>query len=216
MTHPQKSSARSIGLLLTTVLVLAATPAGAQFNPETNFFVSGNLVGDRNIQLGDPQNWNVALDALSGSTDSGKLTVQPTSYVSDGDALLATWDKQKTKGQLAIYGPTVDLSSYEDNAALVFEINISRLSSKPILLGMDCHWPCRSEFDVRRNLRDYPKNEWATFAVPLNCFTLNGDAEEFDIARVNGPFLLSTEGRMEIAIANIRIALLPEGDPGCR
>ena len=204
-----------IATLLATCL-LAQSAARADLDPTTHYFMHGNLIGDRSIQIGDPDNWDVALDGLNGTTDSGKLTVRPTEYLGEDKALLGTWDKRKVTGQLAIYGPPIDLATYEDSAALMFEVNVVRLSSKPIMLGMDCQYPCRSEFDIRRELKRYPKNEWATFAVPLNCFTLNENAEDFDISRINGPFLLSTEGRMEIAVANIRLALLPEGDPGCR
>ena len=200
----------------TAAVVLALPIASAELNPVTYYFMYGKLIGERNIQIGDPDNWDVALDGLNGATDSGKLTVRPGDYLGENKALFGTWNNQKVKGQLAIYGPTIDLSAHEDSSALVFEVNVIRLSNKPIMLGMDCHYPCRSEFDIRRELKRYPKNEWATFAVPLNCFTLNEDAGDFDITRINGPFLISTEGRMEIAVANIRLALLPEGDPGCR
>ena len=200
----------------TVTFVLALPVASAELNPTAYYFMYGKLIGERNIHIGDPDNWDVALDGLNGTTDSGKLTVRPGDYLGEDKALFGTWSKQKVKGQVAIYGPTINLAAYEDTSALVFEVNVMRPSNKPVMLGMDCHYPCRSEFDIRRELKRYPKNEWATFAVPLNCFTLNEDAGDFDISRINGPFLLSTEGRMEIAIANIRLALLPEGDPGCR
>jgi beta-glucosidase len=53
-----------------------------------------------------------------------------------------------------------------------------------------------------------------TFAVPLNCLTNTASAQQFDSSRVNG-LLIATDGQLEMSIADIRLALLPEGDQGC-
>jgi len=205
--------------LLVTVIFLLAVPQrllAADLDPTAFFFYDGELLGSRNIQIGDPQDWNTVLEGLSGTTASEKLTVSPASYAGENDAIHASWSKAKSKGQFAIYGPEVDLTTYEDIAALAMELEIGKLSKSPIMLGLDCNYPCRSERDVRGMLKKYPRNEWFTFVVPLNCFTLNESASGFDIAKVNGPLLISTEGSMEMSIANVRLVLLPEGDPGCK
>jgi beta-glucosidase len=67
------------------------------------------------------------------------------------------------------------------------------------------------KFSSRR--RRYDKG-WVTFAVPLNCLTNTASAQQFDSSRVNG-LLIATDGQLEMSIADIRLALLPEGDQGC-
>ncbi len=185
-------------------------------NPTTHYFVDGQLVGNRIIQVGDPTNWVTDLNGLSGQSESSKLTISPTSYQNENDAIHASWKKIEGKGQLSIVGPAVDLSQLEDSVALVMELKINRLSKSEITLGMDCTWPCRSEINVRKQLKKNPRKKWFTFAVPLNCLSLNENTDDFDLTKINAPLILSTDGAMEMSIANVRLGLLPEGDPGCR
>jgi beta-glucosidase len=206
--------------LPTLVLIACTLPncnnaAAEDFNPATHFYFKGQLTGSRSIQLGDPSNWSTSIQGFSGASNSKKISVAPDSFEAENDAIQISWSKAKVKGQFAIYGPEVDLSPYVEEGVLVMDLKIDVLSRGAVMLGMDCHYPCRSERDVRDLLRKYPKQQWVTFAVPINCFTLNEDAAEFDISRINGPLLLSTDGKMEMSVANVRLGLLPLGDSGC-
>jgi hypothetical protein len=82
---------------------------------------------------------------------------------------------------------------------------------KDVTFGMDCGYPCRSEMHVSAMLKDLKKDEWTTFPIPLNCFTKEG----LDIKKINGPVVISTEGRLGLTITNIRLQKLPEGEKGC-
>jgi len=212
--------ARSI--LLTApaaILVLAMFSAelpAAEPDPVTHFFVDGKLIGGRGIQVGDPTDWNTGIEGFSGQSASGKVVISTDTYEAEGDAIRITFSKSREKGQFAIYGPEVDLTPYENEGALVMELKITEMARGAIMLGMDCNYPCRSESDVSRQLHHYPRNEWFTFVVPINCFSLNEAAHDFDLSRVNGPLLWSTESRLEMSVANVRLALLPVGEPGCR
>lgn len=185
-------------------------------DPTTHFFYDGKLVGPRNLQVGDPTNWSTEVRDFEGQSESGKIVVSRDTYEHHGDAIHLSFNKNKTQGQFAIYGPAIDLSPYEAEGVLVMELRIDVMSRSPIMLGMDCSYPCRSEHDVRGQLRHFPRGEWFTFAVPINCFSLNEDAREFDLTRINSPLRWSTEGWLEMSIANVRLGLLPVGNPGCR
>jgi beta-glucosidase len=198
------------------VLLICGGATAEDFDPTTHIFVNGQLIGGRGIQIGDPSNWSTNVQGFAGASDGEKVFVSTDSFEAENDAIHVSWSKAKIKGQFAIYGPEVDLSPFVDEGALVLELKIDLLSRGPVMMGMDCQYPCRSERDVRDLLRKYPKQEWFTFAVPINCFTLNASAEKFDISKINGPLLFSTDGKMEMSIANVRLGLLPLGDPGCR
>jgi Galactose-binding domain-like len=198
------------------VLTISTAISADELNPQTHFYVNGNLIGSRIIQVGDPTNWTTNIENFSGQSASGKISISRDSYQSESDAIHISWSKAKQKGQFAIYGPEFDLSAYEEEGALVLEVKIDVMARGPIMMGMDCQWPCRSERDVSGMFRKYPHNQWFTFAVPINCFTLNKNAENFDLSKINGPLLLSADGKMEMSIANVRLGLLPVGDPGCK
>lgn len=201
--------------LVAALLFPSLAGASESLDPDFNYFVDGNVVGYRAIQIGDEKNWSVPVVDLKGATESGKLVVSPGSFQREGDAIKAVWSRKKTNGSFAIYGPEIDLSKIVDRVALSVWFKVDRISSSPVYLGMDCGWPCRAQLDIRKKLRKYPRKEWFNFSIPLNCLSNFGVQDEFDLAKINGPFLLSTEGRLEISIADIRLGLLPEGDEGC-
>ena len=180
-------------------------------DPRAYFFMSGLTIGNREFQLGDPENWRTGLNNLSGGSTSGKVQAQPEDYQGKNDALHLTWSKKETKGQLALYGPAVDLSNFKDIAALTMDIKITRKPTADVTVGMDCGSPCRAEVRVDKQLKKEKVNEWFILPIPLNCFK----SDQFDLSKINGPFLISTSGRLELSIANIRLVRLPEGETGC-
>ena len=54
--------------------------------------------------------------------------------------------------------------------------------------------------DATRALNSAPKGGWATLSVPLTCF-----AHARGISSVAAPFALRTDGRLTIALADIRL-----------
>lgn len=201
--------------LLVCFFICTPLAAANSLDPTFHYFVDGNVVGARGISVGDAKNWSVPVVDLAARSETGKLIVSPTSYKHENDALRAEFNKKKTRASLSIYGPEINLAALENKVALSLWVKVDKISSAPIYLGMDCGWPCRAEVDIRKNLRKFPRKEWFNFAIPLNCLSNYGAGESFDLSKINGPFVLSTEGRLDISIADIRLGLLPEGDPGC-
>ena len=114
-------------------------------------------------------------------------------------------------GQLALYGSPINLSAVRDQATLVFDLKLDRKPTQDVTISMDCEWPCRGGFNATKILSKFPKGEWRYFSLPLNC--IRGD--KFDLSKINGVFLMSTEGALELSLANIRIERLAEGEKGC-
>lgn len=183
----------------------------SQLNPNFFYFFNGEIPGGRSFTLGDDKNWNVPVRDLKGRSATGKITVQPEDYQGTGDALNAVWTGKAGKGQLALYGDPLNISAIKDKAALVVDLQLKRKPSDRVTFSLDCEWPCRGDFEASHILRKMPTKKWVTLPIPLNCFR----GETFDLSRINGFFLLSTEGRMELSLANIRIERLEEGNPGC-
>ncbi len=191
----------------------AKDDAKTALNPLFFYYYNGELVGNRSFSVSDPDNWGgVQAKNLTATSTGSKVSISPTNYRGEGDAILVEWSRKKKKGQLTLGGGApVDISAAKDAAALTFDIRIDTMSKKPVMVGMDCGYPCRAELNISKQLRSYPKKEWFTFPIPLNCFT----SDDFDLSKITGPLMLSTEGKMTAAIANVRLERLPPGETGC-
>ena len=202
----------SIGSLLITQAATAAD-AAKTINPNFNYMHDGKVVSGWGIQLGDPENWATPVDeSRKAKSASGKVSITPVDRVDKNDALQISWSPRKAiKGVFSIYGAAIDLSKFENEGALVFDMKMDMKPDKDVTIGMDCGYPCRSEMHVGKILKDLKKDEWTTLPIPLNCFTKEG----LDIKKVNGPVVIGTDGKLGITIANVRLEKLPEGEKGC-
>jgi hypothetical protein len=182
-------------------------------NPNFNYIKDGEVVSGWGITLGDPENWSLPVDATRrAKSASGKVSVVPADRANKGDAIQITWTPRKdNKGVFGVYGTAIDLSKFENEGALVFDMRLDKKPDKGVTFGMDCGYPCRSEMHVSKILKDLKVDEWTTVPIPLNCFTKEG----LDIKKVNGPIVISTEGKLGLTIANVRLEKLPEGEKGC-
>ncbi|ACR13646.1 putative glycoside hydrolase [Teredinibacter turnerae] len=184
-----------------------------QLNPDFFYYFNGNIVGPRGFAVSDPDNWNgIPAQNFTAESKGRKLKMEPTDYKAKNDAIHVTWSHKKVKGTLALNGPAMDLEKYKDLTALAFDVRVDQKPSKDVQLGMDCGYPCRAEVPIARKLREFKKGEWSLLWMPLNCFK----SDDFDLTKIKGPFLLSTDGKMTIGIANIRLERLPAGFPGCK
>lgn len=186
--------------------------AESQLNPSFFYFINGNVVGPRAVLLGDPNKWGVAVNELRGKSASGKIQVEPEDYQFEDDALRIKWSKKDIKGELSIFGPEIDISKFKDEAALTFDVKVLKRPRESVMVGMDCGYPCRAEFEVGMLLRKLKKNTWTSFPIPLNCLKSNN----FDLSKIGGVFLISTQGKLDLSVANIRLEKLPEGSKSCK
>lgn len=205
-------SFRFVGGLMACFLAGASVQAESPaFNPNFHYFIGGQVVGERGFILGDPANWSIELIDLAGHSANKKVKVQPENYQGKNDALHIVWSKAKMNGQIALYGPPINLAAVRDQATLVFDVKVERKPTQDVTLAMDCGWPCRGSFNAANVLRKFPKGEWRYFSLPLNCIR----GEGYDPSKINGVFLMATEGALELSVANIRIERLAEGEKGC-
>lgn len=188
-----------------------AQAAGSGLNPDFFYYVKGKLIGPRGVVLGDPGKWGLSVEGLTGKSASGKIRIKPENYQFEDDALRIKWSRKDVKGELGIYGPPTNLSAYKDNAALAFDVKVNSMPRESVKVGMDCGYPCRAEFEVGKTLRKLDKGTWTSFPIPLNC--LKGS--DFDLSKISAVFLISTSGKLDLSIANIRLEKLPEGTKGC-
>ena len=191
---------------------LSASLPADELNPNFFYLVSGTLVGPRGMQVGDPENWSTPVQNRTGESKSGKITVGPGDFKETGDALTLAWtSRKKLQGSFGIYGAPINLSAYKNAAALVIDMKVDVRPNKDVHIGMDCGYPCRATISARKLLTKAKTGEWFSLPIPLNCLR----SDNFDLSKINSPFIVETEGKLQITIANIHLEKLAEGEKGC-
>lgn len=181
-------------------------------NPNFFYLDKGQLVTGWGIQVGDPSNWSTVIQDRTGKSQSGKIAVAPAKFKEDGDAIQLTWSKRKKDvATLSIFGPTLNLASVKDNAQLAIDVRVDVRPDKAVTLGMGCTYPCKADVQIRDLLTEFPRGEWFTLPIPLNC--LKG--EEFDLSKISVPFTIGTDGKLTLTITNIRLERMGENEKGC-
>jgi beta-glucosidase len=159
------------------------------------------------MQVGAASNWDVPVALSTNATTAtpgGEISVVP---VDDQNgiqwaALKASWnnaygeffaqDNANAKVDLSAYGGT--------SGSLVFDIKVITPPTQPVSVRMDCNYPCLGATDATAAIQALPVGTWATLSVSIDCLAQRGA----DLGAINRPFLLSTSGRFDMAIANIR------------
>lgn len=192
-------------------LLMASSVQAQNLNPNHFYLVKGEPIS-RSISLGDPSNWSVNIQGREGSSAGRKVSVAPADFKAKGDAIQIKWAAYKNmQGNFGLYGSPIDLSKFKDAASLTIDMRIDTKPDKDVKIGLDCGYPCRADITINGMIKKMPKGEWFSLPLPLNCFK----SDNFDLSKINGPFTISTEGKFNVSITNIRIEKLSEGEKGC-
>lgn len=174
---------------------------GPEVTAVLTFFKDGETSDFRGLTLGDPKKWTSLVDKLTGESAGGKVKMKPADFRGKGNAMRVTWGEELDMGQVAIYGPPVDLTYYGESLALVFEVLVHHAPNLDVQLGMDCRFPCAASFDIGAALKALKRESWRTISAPLSCLK----SDNFDLAKINGVFIMKTAGSMDISLADIRL-----------
>ncbi len=111
---------------LCVATVQAADAVKPAPNPNFVYMSEGKAVSGWGLQLGDPENWATSIDtSRKGKSTTGKLSIEPIDFQATGDALKLSWSPRKAvKGVFALYGATIDLSKFENEGAIVFDMKM--------------------------------------------------------------------------------------------
>ncbi len=197
--------------LLAMFMLSSALQAQPSVNPKYVYFNEGQPVY-RGLMVGDAINWSTAIENLTGKSSGGKVVVSPAKDSAGKAAMKVEFTRKKIKGQVALYGETTDISSVRDVTALTIDMRILKRPTSSVSIGMDCNYPCRAEVQVRDVLKEYPLEKWIILPIPLDCFK----SDNFDLSKINGPFVLATEGQFEVEIGKIRLERMPADMQTCK
>jgi len=155
-------------------------PAGSAAGADGVFFARGAL----------PQGWAFAA--------SGGAKIVGVDRRAQEDARLATFTGAGDQSLRLAAAQPIDISRESNGElSLLVEYRVDVSPSGPVRVGMNGY-----TVPVTGTLRAAPKVKWQTLTVPLRCFARGG----VDMQRVAAPFVMTTAGRLAVAISDVRIA----------
>lgn len=132
------------------------------------------------------------------------LRVSTTQVNTQQDAKRAAWS-----GPARLYlrsaSPVSFLAHARAAGALVFDVEVTKAPTNPVTLSMGCAGSCAAALDITRLLAAPGRR---TVKVALSCFAARGA----DLAAIDEPFGVASDGEFEAAFADIRVEAGVAGD----
>ncbi|MGW5649096.1 Hsp70 family protein [Saccharopolyspora sp. NPDC003752] len=148
-------------------------------------------------------NWGGTKLAANGAEQSPLIKATPDP---GNNGVRVSWLDDKPGQfylQTANQRDAIDLSSYVDNGgALVFD---AVLHTPPpddtTKIAVHCQYPCVAELPATSLFAGLPVEKQAAVKIPLSCFVSAG----LDPRKVNTPFVVYSQRRMDVTFSNVRI-----------
>lgn len=198
-----------------------AAPTAA-YDSNVQYVMGGKAVAPWELSLNFGKE---VLTTLPAETAKGSLIATSATKTKEGDAIHLKWSPKGLKNEwgtddknvmtvnLTNKQAALNLSSIQNDAALVVDIRIIKAPKDLVELTMECNWDwkCRSSLQLKSVFKKLPKNEWVSLPLPLQCFA----KDDFDFSKVTSTFMLQTSDKMEIELGDIRLAAFPADQAKC-
>ncbi|WP_066963358.1 exo 1,3/1,4-beta-D-glucan glucohydrolase [Microbulbifer sp. Q7] len=138
---------------------------------------------------------------LARSADDN-ITVASIDMLSQEDARALTW-KGLRAGNVALQTQKPqDLSRYlAEGSALTLDIRVDQAPEGEVLAQISCDGEnCNGALPLRNTLEALPRGDWSQVTIDLQCFVEAGA----DFSKVSQGLSLRSEGRLAMAVANIK------------
>ncbi|EQD82994.1 hypothetical protein N599_27590 [Saccharopolyspora erythraea D] len=154
--------------------------------------------------VGSEKNGWTGTEFGANGAEDGPVAARP-----DGKGgLKVTWSGE---GGAQVYfqsqpgsGGNQDLSRYFDNnGAIVFDATLLKPPTSAVSMEVHCTYPCRAKVTDTKLLKQLPVGKQVTVKLPLRCFVENR-AEQWDPRAINTPWLMNTNGSLEMTVSNVR------------
>lgn len=177
-----------------------------------SYFAAGKPTSGWQLAVGEGGTARTALNTAVGDSQQGALKVSAVDHAAQEDARLAKWSGNGA-ATVALQGESpIDLQREANGQlSLTFDYRVDVAPTAPVTLGIECGTGCRGDLPIDAALKQAGGNEWRRFKVPLHCFQNKGA----DLRNVTAPFALTTAGRLELGIANVRLESGLNDATGC-
>ncbi len=208
---------RGYGLSLATHTTLAQFQEDPQVPPaQDTLFAAGHVTAPQSIYISD-RTAQVRLTMQSQASPEATVTAVLRKH-----DLEATWSGAG-RGELRIGGRAADYSAAAARGmTLRLHLRVDAPPTQPVRLGLRCEAPygpprtaaaalprdwsmCGRSggamLDVSRRLKPATRGVWQTLEVPLACLA----GKDADLAHVNAPFAIATDGALALSFDDIRL-----------
>jgi beta-glucosidase len=189
---------------------IPAPPAGQA--SMHSYFAGGRPTAGWQLTIGNGDAARTPLPTATGSSADDALTISALDHAAQEDARLAKWSG-RAPATLALQGDApIDLQR-EANGQLsvTFDYRVDVPPTAKVTIGIECGPGCRGDLPIDAQLKQAPGGEWRQLKMPLHCFQSKG----VDLRNVTAPFLLTTAGKLELGIANVRLESGLNDTPSC-
>jgi beta-glucosidase len=189
---------------------IPAAPAGQTSTHD--YFAAGRPTSGWQLAVGNGDGARTALATATGNSPDNGIAVSAIDRAAQEDARLAKWSG-RGPATLALQGDApIDLQR-EANGQLsvTFDYRVDAPPTAKVTVGIECGPGCRGDLPIDAQLKQAPAGEWRQLKLPLHCFQSKGA----DLRNVTAPFLLTTAGKLELGIANVRLESGLNDTAGC-
>lgn len=153
--------------------------------------------------LGDPLGWRSRVTGSPFASASGAVALRAVDVRVQEDGRRVFWNGA-APGQLYLQSAVShDFRELAAEAAeLVLRCRLHEAPSQRVVLRMDSVYPASAAVDVTERLRALPMEELVDVRIPLGAWLEAGARLE----HVDTPFLLWTEGRLDLTFTEVQIA----------
>lgn len=138
---------------------------------------------------------------LASSADNN-ITVASIDMLSQEDARALTWKGLRAGSVVLQTQKPQDLSRYlNEGSALTMDIRVDQAPEAPVFAQITCEGrDCSGALPLQNALNALPQGDWSEVSIDLQCFAEAGA----DFSRVSQGLSLHSEGKLTMAVANIK------------
>lgn len=164
---------------------------------------AGQTFAPWKMYIGNPNRWMQPTQDQNSATRSPRNVKLRTDDDFNGTPIVDVEFGGQTTGQLVWQtDETVNLKDISDaGGALSVVVKVSEAPTLPVVLRMDCSYPCSGTVNLTNILTSAPADQWVRVGISLSCFEDAGTL----LHRVDSPFVLTTNGKMKMSIGDLRI-----------
>jgi beta-glucosidase len=177
-----------------------------------SYFVAGKAAPGWQFVIGEGTGERIMLSTALGNSHSGTLKVSAVDRAAQEDARLLQWSGGAPATVALQRATPIDLQREANGQlSLAFDYRVDAAPTAPVTLTIECGGGCRGDFPIDARLKRGAGGEWRQLTLPLHCFQNKGA----DLRNVTAPFALTTAGKLELGIANVRLVSGLNDATGC-
>lgn len=187
-------------------------PASEGLTSTHSYFVAGRPAPGWQFVIGEGAGGRTMFSTAVGQSASGALQVSAVDRSAQEDARLLKWSGGGTATAALQAANPIDLQREANGQlSLTFDYRVDAAPTAPVTVTIECGANCRGDFPIDTRLKQAPAGEWRQIKLPLHCFQSRGA----DLRNVTAPFALTTAGKLELGIANVRLESGLNDGTGC-